>query len=425
MSLLTVKQVLQEAVEGCVECGLCTKRCCVLQGAPAVEGETCLSEGRTYTVGSVAKAFLGAFEGENASEDEVCQRVRTIADARPDLVFSVKRCFMCGFCTVNCPTQVNARAVFTSLRELFTLAGLTNLKYFSMTQVDHEWHCFSAYRAVYGIWYVDLPGIEDAPERGAHTVFFPGCPLASYAPELTRAAFQWLQDNCGPCVMTDACCGSPLKTAGRGDRAQAHKDALVERILDAGIRRVVGVCPGCVDELRGAARGGELEFVALPQLLADAGVRVRLDEPTVVAPLDSCHDRSGMFGRPLRTLLDAPNVRVSELAHHGVQALCCGGAGSVSAVDPSMKTQRIDALMVGEATEAGAQMLVSNCPTCTYTQAQRRFNQKRAGEPVSAAVPYNYLELVFGQRFDWDVVFSQLEGMWSGEYAPWLYSVLM
>ena len=503
MSFSLAKQVIDQAVHACIGCGACTGRCAVLKerdasgallpvreggaGKALVSGQRACARAATAGVdalaaGEDALATSAPMSADEAGADmtvgslaslfslvENAEDVAAVASAHPAAVFAVRRCFMCGYCTLKCPTHVDARGMFTALRELFALGGVVDGSGFTMTQVDKEWHCFSAYRAVYGIWYVDLPPIEDAPALGADTLFFPGCPLASYSPDLTRQAFAWLQENAGPVVFTDACCGSPLKTAGYGDRADAYKKSLVERMVAAGIRRVVCVCPGCAEELASAAaaQGAALEMIALPQLLADAGVRVSAnrarelvaqaaaevreasdaaeavestgagalsdagetaDETAVVvriAPFDSCHDREGVFGGPLRTLLQTQGIQVVEMLHHGANALCCGGAGAVSLVDPAIKEQRIDYLLKGEAAQTGVELLVSNCPTCTYTAAQKRRADIKAGCAVSKAVPCNYLELIFPGRFDWNQVFDQLEGMWSGQYAAWVRSVLL
>ena len=303
MSFALAKQVIDQAVRACIGCGACTGRCAVLEERDASGALLPVREGgagkalvggqracvRAATVGEDAPTTCAPMSADEAGAGmtvgslaslfslvENAEDVAAVASAHPAVVFAARRCFMCGYCTLKCPTNVDARGMFTALRELFSLGGVVDDSGFTMTQVDKEWHCFSAYRAVYGIWYVDLPQIEDAPALGADTLFFPGCPLASYSPDLTRQAFAWLQENAGSVVFTDACCGSPLKTAGYGDRADAYKKSLVERMIAAGIHRVVCVCPGCAEELAAAAaaQGAALEMVALPQLLADAGVRV-------------------------------------------------------------------------------------------------------------------------------------------------------
>lgn len=35
----------------------------------------------------------------------------------------------------------------------------------------------------------------------------------------------------------------------------------------------------------------------------------------------------------------------------------------------------------------------------------------------------HYAELLFDTQIDWDLVFAQLQGMWTGEYGPWLAQV--
>ncbi|MEG0071715.1 MAG: (Fe-S)-binding protein [Raoultibacter sp.] len=423
MSIKSAFSVITSAAQSCNGCGKCTPRCEVLTDA-------------SHTIGELAAAYAVAAEGcDLATEEGVAaciEKVNALASAAPMLVFAVRRCCMCAFCTQTCTAGVDARSVFAAVREVLSIAGITTQEGFESTQVDTEWHIFSVYRAVYGINYVDLPhvgGEGGVPAEGAETLFFPGCPLASYAPELTREIFAWLQAQGMNVALSEACCGSPLKSAGFGDRAREFKRDIARVITDAGIRRVVCVCPGCLDELREADGMENVEFVALPQLLADAGMKMNpaklrkvmgiaegADTPLfTLAVCDSCHDREGVFGDPLRTLFDETCLR--ELDHNGADTLCCGAGGAVSLVDPALCTRRAQRVLDEGA--AHADVVVANCPTCSYTFAA----QGRTGMRTAAGEAYahcNYLDLMFEAEFDWDMIFSQLEGMWSGEYGPWV-----
>ena len=231
---------------------------------------------------SVACAFRGAdAEALAAHPDcgaQALAAVARIAEQHADALFAVRRCCMCGHCTVACAEGVDARETFSALRELLALSGAITGEGFESTQVDLEWHIFSVYRAVHGIYFQDLPGCDDALEHGADTLFFPGCPLASYAPDLAREVFQWLLDQGVNAVFSDACCGSPLKSAGRMERAEAFKRSLAESFRAAGIRRIVCVCQGCADELASAAGIGDIEIVPLPCLFVEAGMKARPDK---------------------------------------------------------------------------------------------------------------------------------------------------
>ncbi len=436
MSAISAFEVLSDAAAACSRCGACAKRCEVLGDASV------------HTVGEVAEVFAGAAASRNVADtvQAACalEAVAALAADRPELVYAVRRCCMCSSCTVPCVAGIEAREVFAAVRELLALSGAMTGEGFEMTQVDREWHIFSVYRAVHGIGYPDLPHMVDAADRGADTLFFPGCSLASYAPDVCRAAFASLEGFGVSAVISEGCCGSPLVSAGRADRARELRDGIVRAALAAGIRRVVCVCPGCRDELASVAGAQELEFVALPQILVDAGVRfdaesvadamergatmARSDGAAAavaaggvrVAFFDSCHDRDGAFGRPLRAMGSGLDVR--ELTNAGRDALCCGAGGAVSLVDPSLCDRRVRRVLdqAGEVCD----VLVTDCPTCAYTLAA--FARAHAGASKGAgAASVNYLELAYGIPFDWDVVFAQLEGMWTGEYGPWVCQQLL
>lgn len=420
MSWSTAFEVVSAAAATCRGCGACVPRCEVLACAGGADVP--------LSVGEVATAFADAAAGRG---DEAARTaVASLAAERGELVLAARRCCMDGFCTLGCPDGIDARAVFSALRVLLHEAGITGDDGFTMTRVDREWHIFSAYRAVHGIFYNDLPSLENAREWGADTLFFPGCSLASYAPELTREVFAWLQERGMAVALSVDCCGSPLRSGGFADRCEAHKAALVGRAREAGIKRVAFVCPGCRDEWEATAGAEAFELVALPELLAAAGARPRpekvaalagCDDP-VLAMLDSCHDRDGRFGGPLRRIF--ADGRTVELAHHGKSALCCGAAGAVSLVDQPLCDARAHRVLDEEPRQAGADLVVANCPTCAYTFAATRRADAAAGAIAGPAF-CQYLELLFEAGFDWSGVFGRLESMWSGEYGPWLVQELL
>ena len=142
-----------------------------------------------------------------------------------------------------------------------------------------------------------------------------------------------------------------------------------------------------------------------------------------IAVFDSCHDRDQAFGRPLRALFEKETL--VELPHRGKNALCCGAAGSVSLVDPGICERRAHRIMEDETAAASADLLVANCPTCTYTFAAQHRADVAAGRAGTCVPQANYLELVFETGFDWDTVFSRLESMWTGEYGAWVCQQLL
>lgn len=441
MSLQTALDSLKETAYTCIDCDACIPRCEVL-----VEYED--------HIGNMARKFSELPSTNKVSTEEgakeYLKEVYALAEAEPLLIFAIRRCCKCGYCTEICPSGIESRIVFDALREILALARVTTEKGFESTQVDKEWHIFSVYRAVYGIGYADLPHLEQALEIGADTLFFPGCPLVSYAPELSREIFSYLT-SCGiTAVISEDCCGSPLRSGGFADRALAHRKRIAKDIQEAGIKRVICACPGCQKELMNAdASMTDVDFVPLPQILYDAGKRVSKEDiaatlkavapsghESITAPetpteeididrirlslFDSCYDRDGEFGIVLRRLF--PEDLLAEMTHHGENALCCGAGGAVSIVDPALSAAR--AQLILDECDSIAEVLISNCPTCSYTFAYQARENLRTGQNANSPFQLNYLDLLFENSFNWKTAFDQLEGMWSGEYGAWVIQQL-
>lgn len=410
--------------ESCIECGGCTQRCDLLQSGD-------------WNLGRLCRESVEALSGADSLEG-----LRRAIDASGELYRFVRSCEECNRCTVHCPQDLSMSEMWQPWRELVRLSGHIGDDEVGLIKVDCTWHTFSAYRAVQGIGYDDLPQVRIAPIDGAPakeaepargtTLFFPGCTLCSYAPELTRAAFAWLDAHAGPCLISEQCCAWPLECVGEMERAVAWRERLVRAAAGQGATRVVTVCPGCERQLAAAAAvvAPHIEFVSFARLLVEAGVRVEncalegLDLPLTV--VDSCNDRAGGHGPYVRQLFERVDCRAFPCT--GEDAWCCGAGGNVASYDeelPRKRTRR----SFGLCEQAGAKTLVTACPTCAYTYAFERWRSggatpgKQAPKPLAASfIPgsVNYLEIVFGKRIAWPDVFGGLGDMWQGEHGAWV-----
>lgn len=106
------------------------------------------------------------------------------------------------------------------------------------------------------------------------------------------------------------------------------------------------------------------------------------------------------------------------------RALCAAGPPAPYRwVDQPLCDARAHRVLDEEPREAGADLVVANCPTCAYTFAATRRGD--AAGAVAGPAFCQYLELLFEAGFDWSGVFGRLESMWSGEYGPWLAQELL
>lgn len=396
----------------CSHCKKCTFRCEVLE-EPALD------------IGLVEEHYQRIVA--LAPEDQP-EAVQQLVQKHPELYHALRRCCFCGYCTAPCKTHMLAPDRMREWRELFRLAGLMPPED-KLVMVDNEWHIFSAYRAIHGIEYPEFVRLSDAAEQGpgtADTLFFPGCSIVSYAPELTRKVGNWLNDAGLSWAMSDDCCGSPLMSAGLFDRAKALREKLYDQIQAAGITRVLTICPGCGEELA-ETFGDDVEIVPLAEVMLEKGDAVSLDaifeasgyqSPASITVFDSCHDRlDNRHGIAIRRLMRKyhPQTKQFLMSRRGKGTLCCGAGGAVATYDAELSERRVWRV-IDEGRATGAETLVTMCPTCTYTIGQACLG----ADPERGIDSHHYLELLFGEAIDWATVFAQLGSMWAGEYGPWL-----
>lgn len=396
-ALLECSNAYWEFAGTCTQCGHCKGACSSLTSAG-------------MTLGDIAKALLKAQRDASSKEE-----LATLIAADAQLVQAVRGCFFCTSCKNTCFAHNDVCDLIYHARIDFQNLGLIPRYAWSSVMVDQEWDIFTAYRAIYGIGLGDLTRHVETDAHSAATdcevAFFPGCSLAAYAPDLTREIFATVEELGGKTTMIDHCCGSPLKSAGFFDRAEALCDRIADEIDASGAKQVVCVCPGCANAMRStlARRGLSVETVSLSAYLAEHGFapkRALPDSPLCISK--SCQDRDGSY---LEETCAALGI---DPATPAVFKGCCGAGGAVSAFDPNRQAQQAGSKL---AFAPDGSTVVTMCPTCTYTYAFQLM-----GSPRDVANKH-YTELLFENQFDWARVFSQLEGMYAGEYGPWLAQV--
>ncbi|WP_165062421.1 (Fe-S)-binding protein [Adlercreutzia sp. ZJ154] len=396
----------------CSHCGKCTRRCEVLEG-PGLD------------IGRIAAAYDRIVA---LPEDEQPAALMQLLNEDYPMYNALRQCCFCGHCTAECPHHVLAPEDMRVWRELFMRTEIMPAQDSRLVMVDEEWHIFSAYRAIYGIGYPEFTSLDAAAEHGpglADTLFFPGCSLVSYAPDVMRAIGAWLTESGVSWALSDGCCGSPLMSAGMFERAAALRAKFIDQMQKAGITRMVTVCPGCADEFVEDMPAG-IDIVPLPELLEQLSAQRESEgRESGFSPLsrdaitffDSCHDRSSCRNaRAIRRLMAkyVPQAAQLEMDNHKRQTLCCGAGGAVASYDADITNSRVWRV-IDEARATGAQTVITMCPTCTYTIAQANLSAPERGIENK-----HYLEMLFGVEIDWANVFDQLGSMWTGEYGPWL-----
>lgn len=222
-------------------------------------------------------------------------------------------------------------------------------------------------------------------------LYFAGCTASFVENDIAEASVRLLTDagyDIAYMGTDEACCGIPMKMAGRWDIFEDIYKHNVEEARKRGVRTIVTSCPACglvwkeMYANLAAERGEDYEFEVkhYSELVADAITDGRL---TLKNPVegrftfhDSCHlGRAQGIYDPPRTMLEAiPGMDLVEMEHHHEEAKCCGSVATLVGeieVGPVLGGDRLK-----EAVDVGAGTVVALCPCC---QVQLRDSVEKNG----------------------------------------------
>jgi glycolate oxidase len=203
----------------------------------------------------------------------------------------------------------------------------------------------------------------------------------------------------------EMCCGFPLRLMGDQEKFKQIARNLMNRIGETGAKELVTPCAGCYKT-----------FAKYYPELEETGVRLyhsihylralikerRLPLKEIAYNKITYHDPCDLgrtfqiFEEPREILMAIPNADLIEMSKNRLLARCCGGGGSVMALNPELAAD-LAAARVRDAVEVGAEIIVSGCSTCkdnlrkgikTISKAERpKMKVMDITEVVANAIP--------------------------------------
>jgi Fe-S oxidoreductase/FAD/FMN-containing dehydrogenase len=266
--------------------------------------------------------------------------------------------------------------------------------------------------------------IADRIPEKSDILYFAGCTASFVEQDIAEASLRLLQDsgyNVSYMGEDEACCGIPMKVAGKWDVFEEIYEHNTSEARKRGAKTIVTSCPACSlvwKELYAgiaAKRGDEYEFEVkhyselVSTAIAEGKVELK-DNPLEgkVTFHDSCHmgRAQGNYEPPRDMLKAIPGVEFVEMEHNREEGLCCGSVltlvGEIE-VAPVLGKMRLQ-----EAVDAGAETVVALCPCC---QVQLR----DANEKNALGLKIDDLSRVVAQSAGYDIPESSEHSvyMWS------------
>lgn len=212
----------------------------------------------------------------------------------------------------------------------------------------------------------------------AETILFFGCVTSYQDINIVPNTLQILEaagDDFTAFEAEENCCGYIAHLLGAEEDFEEYKRKNVDLISKVGPKQLVVTCAGCFRTFKELYPKGLFDGIQLlhsvqyiESLVEDGKIRFKSLPAQKVAYHDPCDlgRHLGVFEPPRNILGQIPGVELIEFESNRYDAVCCGGGGGYKAVD-SEKSLEVASKRVAAAAEAGAEVIVSACPSCKGT----------------------------------------------------------
>lgn len=286
-------------------------------------------------------------------------------------------CTTCNLCMERCPRGVPITEVMRASRSLFleyqynmAAAGLRG----AMGSLTGEGNPWGGKREDRAQWAEGLE-VEHFSEHHDF-LYFPGC-VPAYDPALgsiARATASVLQHTgaiFGILGVDENCCGESVRKAGNEALFEQLAKTNIGVFNKLGARKIIVTSPHCYTTFKDEYRdlGGDFEVLHLVQYLASLINEGRLtftrELPKRVVYHDPCYlgRHNGLYDEPRKVLAHIPGLEVIDEIDCRENSLCCGGGGGRIWME-TKKGERFSDILVEQAIEQDAEILVTACPYC-------------------------------------------------------------
>jgi Fe-S oxidoreductase len=301
--------------EKCIECGQCTDEC----------------------------DFLIAYR--KTPKELANETLNTKFSDNPVLPYS---CNICGYCQKLCPENLDLGLMIMEAREKLVSERIGPLPGHKPAIEGQEFYISDNFRVI-------------SAGKGAEpcdAVFFPGCALSAYSPDLVTATYSFLNSQYANLGIALGCCGGPSELIGKTDYANQITERLEQHIKRLGASEIIVACPYCYKRL--SERLTDLKPVSLYKVLCEAGAKF----PGKGYCTYSIHDPCSARDQPeiqdaARSLISKAGYTIDEPIHNRENTHCCGMGGMVFLANAD-----VGAAKAQRTIRESPHNLVTYCATC-------------------------------------------------------------
>lgn len=242
------------------------------------------------------------------------------------------RCNICDLCKRNCAKGLSPGDMFMEIRRAMVEEGLGPLPEHQFVKRDQNFSTSDKFAFVH---------CDPGAGRCEH-IFFPGCGLSGYSPELVIDTYEHLRRHLPNTGLILGCCGGPTRFLGDEPRFREILSTLIAGVKALGDAELIVACPDCYHTFRHCAP--DLRIRPLSGILneQDLPVEAPSGEGQVFSLHDSCKTRwEPEWQDSVRALIRKLGYEVEEVENSRDKTRCCGLGGMVAYADPELAAVNI------------------------------------------------------------------------------------
>jgi len=284
-------------------------------------------------------------------------------------------CATCGACVARCPRGVEIIDVMRTFRNVVAELGVAKVPdslRLSVKNIQGVGNPQGEPSDKRSNW-ADVAGIKAFTPDTEHLYF--SCCIPAFDSKIRRMAISTTEVmkkagvDFGIIGNEERCCGESVRKGGSEKIFMSLARSNIETF--AGAKKVIATSPHCYHTFKNEypELGAKFEVIhytqLLDQLIQEGKLPLSNEVKKKVIYHDPCYlgRHNDEYEAPRRVLQTIPGLDLMEFPENRKSAICCGGGGGRVWME-TPPGERFSELKVGQAIDAGAEVLAVACPYC-------------------------------------------------------------
>lgn len=280
---------------------------------------------------------------------------KIVEDEKIDIMIPYS-CALCSYCTQVCPKKVDLRKNFLEIRE-----EIVERNHGIPKEINHKAVKFHQKNSFSKLFTASFQGSDKST---AKKMFFPGCSLMAYNPEIVMKTYNYLQSKIIDIGIVAKCCGNPTYAMGDTNLFEKYYASVQADLNHMEVEEVIVACQNCFQTIK--RNSPQVRVTSLWEVIGEIGIPDEIAEETRKIPItfalhDPCPTRNEVrIHEGVRKIVEVMGLKIEELPFSREKTLCCGSGAMIGVTNHKIAEQQ----MKKRAEQAKSAYILTYCEEC-------------------------------------------------------------